>query len=43
MRFLADESCDFAPDLTIEDVKACAKYAADIVRSEEVHVRTSSL
>jgi uncharacterized protein (DUF433 family) len=30
----------FYPDLTIEDVKACAKYAADIVRSEEIHVRT---
>lgn len=30
----------YYPDLTVEDVKACAKYAADIVRSEEIHVRT---
>lgn len=30
----------YYPDLTLEDVKACAKYAADIVRSEEIHVRT---
>ena len=30
----------YYPDLSIEDVKACAKYAADIVRSEEIHVRT---
>jgi len=29
----------YYPDLTLEDVKACAKYAADIVRSEEIHVR----
>ncbi len=30
----------YYPDLTLEDVKACAKYAADIVRSEEIYVRT---
>jgi len=30
----------YYPDLTLEDVKACAKYVADIVRSEEIHVRT---
>ena len=30
----------YYPDLSLEDVKACAKYAADIVRSEEIHVRT---
>ena len=29
----------YYPDLTIEDVKACAQYATDIVRSEEVHIR----
>jgi uncharacterized protein (DUF433 family) len=29
----------YYPDLTIEDVKACAQYATDIVRNEEVHVR----
>jgi uncharacterized protein (DUF433 family) len=25
-------------DLIVEDVKACAKYALDIVRSEEIHI-----
>jgi uncharacterized protein (DUF433 family) len=29
----------YYPDLTIEDVKACAQYATDIVRNEEVHIR----
>jgi len=28
----------YYPDLEIEDVKACAKYAAELVRSEEIHV-----
>jgi uncharacterized protein (DUF433 family) len=28
------------PDLDIEDVKACAGYATDLVRSEEVHIHT---
>jgi len=26
------------PDLEIEDVKACARYATDIVKHEEVHI-----
>lgn len=26
------------PDLELEDVKACAKYATELVRAEEVHV-----
>ena len=30
----------YYPDLTIEDIKACAKYATDLVRSEEIHVET---
>lgn len=30
----------YYPDLGIEDIKACAKYAADIVRSEEIHLRS---
>jgi len=30
----------YYPDLGIEDIKACAKYAADLVRSEEIHIRT---
>jgi uncharacterized protein (DUF433 family) len=28
----------YYPDLTIEDIKACAQYATELVRSEEVHV-----
>lgn len=30
----------YYPDLTIEDIKACAKYATDLVRFEEIHVKT---
>jgi len=30
----------YYPDLTIEDIKACAKYATDLVRSEEIHAET---
>ena len=29
---------NFYPDLEIEDVKACARYATDIVKHEEVHI-----
>ena len=28
----------YYPDLEIEDVKACIRYATDLVRSEEIHV-----
>lgn len=28
----------YYPDLTIEDVQACVKYATEIVKSEEVHI-----
>jgi uncharacterized protein (DUF433 family) len=28
----------YYPDLDIEDIKACARYATDLVRSEEIHV-----
>lgn len=28
----------YYPDLEVEDVKACAWYAAELVRSEEVHL-----
>lgn len=31
----------YYPDLTVEDVKACAAYARDLVRSEEIHLETS--
>ena len=30
----------YYPDLDIEDIKACARYATDLVRSEEIHVGT---
>ena len=29
----------YYPDLEIEDVKACIRYATDLVRSEEIHVK----
>ena len=28
----------YYPDLEIDDVKACASYATDLVRSEEIHL-----
>ncbi len=27
----------YYPDLDIEDIKACVQYAADLIRSEEIH------
>ena len=27
----------YYPDLEIEDIKSCARYATDLVRSEEIH------
>ena len=27
----------YYPDLEIEDIKACVKYATDLARSEEIH------
>ena len=30
----------YYPDPKIEDIKACAQYATDLVRSEEIHVMT---
>jgi len=32
----------YYPDLTIEDVQACVKYATEIVKSEEVHIAEST-
>ena len=29
----------YYPDLELEDIKACARYATDIVRSEEIHIK----
>jgi uncharacterized protein (DUF433 family) len=31
----------YYPDLEIEDIKACARYATDLVRAEEIHVETA--
>jgi len=30
----------YYPDLKIEDIKACARYATELVRSEEIYVET---
>jgi uncharacterized protein (DUF433 family) len=30
----------YYPDLEIDDVKACARYATDLVRMEEIHIET---
>lgn len=29
---------DYYPELQIEDIKACIKYAIDVVASEEIHI-----
>lgn len=29
----------YYPDLDIEDIKACARYATELVRREEIHVQ----
>ena len=29
------------PDISVEDVKACVKYATELVKSEEVHIAES--
>ena len=29
---------DHYPDLTIEDVKSCVRYASDLVKAEEIHL-----
>ena len=31
----------YYPDLEIEDIKACARYATDLVRSEEIHAEVA--
>jgi uncharacterized protein (DUF433 family) len=30
----------YYPDLEIEDVKACARYATEVVRAEEIHAES---
>ena len=29
---------EYYPDLEIEDIKACVRYATDLIRSEEIHL-----
>jgi uncharacterized protein (DUF433 family) len=29
---------DYYPDLQIEDVRACVRYAIDVVAAEEIHI-----
>jgi len=30
---------DYYPELQVDDIKACIRYATDLIRSEEIHVR----
>ena len=32
---------DYYSDLTLEDIRACVRYAFEIVASEEIHVTTT--
>lgn len=31
---------DYYPDLTTEDIRACVRYAYEIVANEEIHITT---
>lgn len=33
---------DYYPDLKVEDVKACVRYATDVVQSEEIYLGSPS-
>lgn len=33
---------DYVLDLTVEDVKACVRFATDVVQSEEIHLGSAS-
>ncbi len=33
---------EYYPDLTTDDIKACIRYARDLVASEEIHLSHSS-
>ena len=33
---------DYYPDLDVEDIRACIKYAIDIVVVEDIHITTQS-
>lgn len=33
---------DYYPDLTVEDIRACIRYAIALVASEDIHLTTTS-
>ena len=33
----------YYPDLEVDDIKACAKYATELVRSEEIHATAAQM
>ena len=33
---------DYYPDLQIEDIRACVRYAIDIVAAEDIHIMVSA-
>jgi uncharacterized protein (DUF433 family) len=37
-----DITQDYYPDLTVEDVRACIRYAIAIVAAEEIHLKAVS-
>ena len=32
--------CDYYPDLTVDDIRACVQYAIALVSSEDIHLST---
>ena len=32
---------NYYPDLELEDIKACVRYATDLIRSEEIHAESA--
>ena len=34
--------CDYYPDLTVEDIRACVQYAIALVAAEDIHLTPSS-
>lgn len=33
---------NYYPELTVEDIKACIKYAVDLIASEDIHISTTA-
>jgi uncharacterized protein (DUF433 family) len=33
---------DYYPDLQIEDIRACVRYAVDVVSAEDIHIATEA-